>query len=424
MNAPGPRRPPRLVRTDHPLSRTGARLWGRLPARLFHRIVDRIDAGLAHGRLEAQLPDGTIRLLGGRAAGPEAQIVLHSWAALVRLGMAGSVGWFRAWMKREWESPDPVALFALFTANVAPLGDAARSRGVSRALIRFWHALNPNSRAGARRNIAYHYDVGNAFYALWLDPSMTYSSALFASADQDLEDGQQVKIAAMLDRLRLPAGGRLLEIGCGWGSLAAAALRRCPDLRYVGLTLSQAQKDFADGRLSVLGLGRRATVLLEDYRDHSADRYDAIASVEMVEAIGQKQWPRYLEAISRLLKPGGRASIQFISIDDAVFERYAASADFIQTYIFPGGCLIARNRFKALAEASGLRGEAEHRFGAEYARTLRLWRERFEDAIEQGRMPAQFDEHFVRLWRYYLMYCEGGFTGGSIDVHQVTLVKA
>ncbi|MET0239869.1 MAG: cyclopropane-fatty-acyl-phospholipid synthase family protein [Sphingobium sp.] len=389
-----------------------------MPASRFHRILDRIDEGLEVGSLEGHLPDGRIRILGGRADGPRCVVHLHSWRALVRLGLSGSVGWYRAWMKREWESPDPVPLFALFMANGRSLGDAARASGPTRFLIRLWHGLSANSRRGARRNIAYHYDLGNAFYALWLDRSMTYSSALYARPDMALEEAQGAKIDALLDRLALGEGGRLLEIGCGWGSLAARAIARFPDLSYEGLTLSAEQKRFADDVLAGQG-----AVHLANYRDHDGGPYDAIASVEMVEAIGQRQWPEYLAAIHRLLRPGGRAAIQFISIDDALFDAYAGSADFIQTYVFPGGCLIAKSRFRALAEAAGLNWTDERSMGRDYARTLLEWRERFDAAIDAGQLRAEYDEQFVRLWRYYLMYCEGGFRGGGIDVWQVTLLR-
>lgn len=417
MNAPGSRRAPR-VKPAHPLlGRTGASLLARLPARRFHGVLDRIDAGLETGSLEAHLPDGTTRLLGGRADGPAAIVHLHDWRALVRLGLSGSVGWFRAWMKREWESPDPVALFALFMANVRPLGNAARARGLPRLAMRLWHAINRNDRRGARRNIAYHYDLGNRFYETWLDASMTYSSALFLQPSMTLEDAQRAKIDALLARLKLEPGARLLEIGCGWGSLAVRAVETAGGIHYEGLTLSAEQKAYADPLLAAAG-----AIHLRDYRDHRGS-YDAIASVEMVEAIGLDQWPMFLRRVHELLRPGGRAAIQFISIDDTVFDDYARSADFIQTYIFPGGCLIARDRFRALAEQAGLQWADEACFGADYARTLRLWRERFDAAIEAGRMPPDYDESFVRLWRYYLMYCEGGFAGGGIDVHQVTLIR-
>lgn len=409
-----------MVRAARLLPGGGARLWGRAFAPIAHRILDRIDAGLERGRLEAWLPDGSFRILGARGDGPVCEVRVRDWRALMRLATAGSVGWYRAWEAGEWDSPDPVPLFALFMANARSLGGVARARGPLRWLVKLMHRLRANSRARARDNIAFHYDLGNDFYALWLDEGMNYSSALFADPgrpEEGLEAAQLAKIDAALDRLNLKDGDRLLEIGCGWGALAERALERAA-IRYDGLTLSQEQAAFARARLPA----DRADIHLTDYRD-AQGRYDAIASIEMVEAVGREYWPAYLEAIHRLLKPGGRAVIQYISIDAAIFDRYAASADFIQTHVFPGGMLISEPRFRALAEAAGLEWRDRHGFGLHYATTLRLWRERFDAAIEEGRLPSSFDEHFVRLWRYYLQYCEGGFLGGGIDVAQVTLVK-
>ena len=418
-----PRRGKELLRADRAFGSGGglARLMALAPARFFHRQLDRIDAGLAHGTLEGYLPDGSVRILGGRGKGPTAVVHLKSWAALVRLALSGSVGWYRAWDMGEWSSPDPVPLFDLFMRNGETLGKAGRSRGPWRWMARAVHFLNRNSRAGARRNIHAHYDLGNDFYRLWLDAGMSYSSALFAAPDQSLEDAQQAKVDAILDRLDLRSGSRLLEIGCGWGALAERAVER-HDVLYVGITLSSAQAEIADQRLHAVDLSGRSRVEICDYRDAEGP-YDAIASVEMVEAVGQAYWPAYMDVIARLLRPGGRAAIQYILISDALFERYAASTDFIQAYIFPGGCLISESRFRALAEERGLAWRDVRRFGADYAETLRQWRERFDAAVGDGRLPAGFDERFVRLWRYYLQYCEGGFRGGGIDVAQVTLEK-
>lgn len=419
MNAIDPKRP-RRARTRPLLSSSRGGGWvSRWVAPLFHRLIDRIDSGLTVGTLTGTLPDGSVRILGGRNAGPECHVDLHSWRALLRLAAGGSAGWYRAWAAGEWSSPDPVPLFALFMANAVSLGTAARPHGPTRWIGRAWHALHRNSRRGSRRNIAFHYDLGNDFYALWLDKDMQYSSALFSDPDnvvEDLETAQARKVDAILDRLNLAPGKTLLEIGCGWGGLAEQALARAP-IGYDGLTLSVEQADYARQRL-----GDRAHILLTDYRD-ATGQYDAIASVEMIEAVGQRYWPDYIAAIDRLLKPGGYAAIQYILIDDAIFPSYAAAADFIQTYIFPGGMLMSESRFRALAEAQGLEWRDVHRFGPHYATTLRLWRERFDAAVDAGHLPTQFDERFVKLWRYYLMYCEGGFLGGAIDVAQVTLVK-
>lgn len=386
----------------------------RLVAPVFHRMLDRIDRGLDAGAIEASLPDGSHRLLGGRAPGPLAIVEVRRWRALVRLARGGSVGWYEAWRDGDWWSADPVPLFDLFMRNRLSLGRSARAGGLTRLLARLGHARRRNDRSGARRNIAAHYDLGNDFYAAWLDAGMTYSSAIFADGD-DLAAGQRRKLDAILDRAGVAAGTRLLEIGCGWGSLAAAASAR--GARVDALTLSARQKAHVDA----LALAEVA-VHLTDYRD-ATGAYDAIASIEMVEAVGERYWPAYLDAIARLLKPGGRAALQIITIADDVFPAYAAGVDFIQAYVFPGGMLVSESRFRALAEARGLEWRDPHRFGQDYAETLRLWCENFDAAARDNRLSPIADAGFQDLWRYYLRYCEGGFRGGGIDVMQVTLRK-
>ena len=427
MNAPASNRAKHLTKQRLAL---GGGLLSRLLAPSMHRILDRIDAGLAEGGIEATLPNGEFRILGCRASGPVPQVDLRDWRALLRLITGGSAGWYHAWELGEWTSPDPVPLFDLFMRNRVSLGQSARSRGPWKLLGKLRHWLRDNSPSKARRNIEYHYDLGNDFYELWLDDTMSYSSALFDNAGADdgerLEQAQLRKIDALLDRLDLHDGARLLEIGCGWGGLAVRACERHA-LDYRGITLSAEQMVAAQQRGRGCSGGSQLSFTLTDYRDvlgeEGAGRFDAIASVEMVEAVGKRYWPAYLDAIAANLKPGGRAGLQYISIADDIFEHYAAGADFIQTYIFPGGMLLSESRFRALAEARGLMWENQHSMGLDYARTLRIWRERFDAAVEAGRLPEGFDTDFVALWRYYLMYCEGGFRGGGIDVAQVTLVK-
>ncbi len=412
-----------LVAADRGFA-TGGGIAARLFAGGFHGILDRIDRGLDQGRIDVTLPDGAFRALGGRGEGPVAIVHLRSWRALVRLAVSGSVGWYKAWARGEWASPDPVPLFDLFMRNAGPLGDTARAKGPWRALNWLAHRLRANSPARARRNIAFHYDLGNDFYAAWLDPGMTYSAAIFAepiSSDEPLEAAQERKLRLLLDRLGLEPGQHLLEIGCGWGGLAEIAARDYGVI-VTGLTLSAEQKAYADGRLSHAGLADRARVRLADYRD-VAGTFDAVASVEMVEAVGEEYWPAYLASIAGMLKPGGKAALQLISIRDDLFERYAASSDFIQTYIFPGGMLVGEARFRALAQAAGLEWRGREGYGLHYAETLKRWRARYDSAVEEDRFPAGFDPAFHDLWRYYLMYCEGGFRGGGIDVAQVTLVR-
>ena len=376
-----------------------------------------MDEGIARGAVLGRLPDGSTRLLGGRAPGFEAEVTIHDWRALVRVATGGSVGWYQAWEAGEWSSPDPVPLFALFMQNALTLGDTARAKGGWRRALRSAHGKQRNTRKGAEKNISAHYDLGNDFYAAWLGETMTYSAALFdeGSAPQTLNMAQRAKIDAILDRVALKPGETLLEIGCGWGTLARAAADR--GAKVDAISLSEEQLAWA--RRQSVGDAR---FVYQDYRDTNG-QYDAIASVEMVEALGREYWPTFMDCVARNLKPGGRAAIQFIAIDDALFDSYAASADFIQAYIFPGGLLIRASEFRALGGERGLRWTDEKRFGIDYAETLRIWREAFDRAAAESLLPEGFDERFRALWRYYLMYCEGGFRGGGIDVYQVTLVK-
>lgn len=408
-----------LLTADRRFATGGGKL-GRLLAPAYRRVLDEIDRRLAMGGIEASLPGGGTRRLGFRAPGPEAVIKLASWMALMRLAVSGSVGWYKAWDKGEWSSPDPVRIFEVFSANARALGDVGRAKGPFRLINALAHRLRDNGRRKARANIAAHYDLGNDFYSAWLDETMTYSSARFADAGQDLAEAQRRKVDLLLDRLDLKPGQRLLEIGCGWGSLAMAAARR--GVAVVGLTLSTEQKAWAERKIAEAGLSDRIDIRLHDYRD-IAERFDAIASVEMVEAVGERWWGTYLDCIDRNLCPGGRAALQFISIEHALFASYRSSADFIQTYIFPGGMLLDEPTFAALAADRGMTWRDRDGFGTDYAETLRQWREHYDEAVDRGALPG-FDQAFHRLWRFYLMYCEGGFRGGSIDVAQATLVKA
>jgi cyclopropane-fatty-acyl-phospholipid synthase len=407
-----------LVRADRGFA-TGAKLLAPF-APAFRHVLDKVDAGLIEGGIDATLPDGSRRRLGFRSEGPAAVIRLDSWRSMLRLATSGSVGWYKAWEKGEWDSPDPVPIFDLFMRNGRALGEVGRAKGIWRWINRAAHAVRANTPLRARENIQAHYDLGNDFYRAWLDKSMTYSSAIFAKCD-DLEAAQNRKVHMLLDRLRLKPGQRLLEIGCGWGGLAEIAARDY-GARIVGLTLSTEQKAYAEKRLKKARLADQVEIRLQDYRDVD-ERFDAVASVEMVEAVGQEYWDDYLGAISRSLAPGGRAALQLISIDPVLFEGYAASPDFIQTYIFPGGMLIHEPRFAAIAGAHDLSWDDRIGYGEHYAETLRLWRQRYDAAVKRGRLDG-FGEEFHRLWRYYLMYCEGGFRGGGIDVAQVTMVKS
>ncbi|WP_299192880.1 cyclopropane-fatty-acyl-phospholipid synthase family protein [uncultured Erythrobacter sp.] len=410
MNAQG-------LRGEHLLSsgeRFAARpgIFARLVAPGFSKIIEQVDAGLESGSLIAHLPDGTTRMLGGRAPGFDAEITLKDWRALLWLATGGVIGFYQAFQADEWESPDQSTLFALFSANVQSLGDMARSSGVFKWAGRVAHWLNRNNRAGSARNIAAHYDLGNDFYRAWLDDSMTYSSALGMGADS-LEAAQLRKMEGIAARLGRPKS--VLEIGCGWGSLAHHLAEQGADV--TAISLSEEQLSWAREHHSPA-----IDFRLQDYRD-VAGQFDAIMSVEMVEALGREYWPDFMDCVARNLAPGGRAAIQYIAMRDDLFEAYAGTVDFIQAYVFPGGMLIKSSEFRALAEERGLEWQGQTGFGIDYADTLKAWHQRFDSAVEEGRLPEGFDQRFIRLWKFYLSYCEGGFRAGNIDVHQVTLVK-
>ena len=408
-----------LLTADRRFATGGGRV-ARLVAPAFGRILDHIEEGIPRGGIHLQLPSGDVRNLGFRAPGPAPTVEIKSWMALMRLATSGSVGWYKAWTLGEWSSADPVPLFELFSLNARPLGDVGRAKGPFRLVNAIAHRLRDNAPRNARKNIEAHYDLGNDFYSAWLDRTMTYSSARFSSPEARLEDAQQHKIALLLDRLHLKPGQRLLEIGCGWGSLATEAARR--GVQVVGLTLSTEQKAWAEEKIAKAGLSHRVEIRLADYR-HTSEQFDAVASVEMVEAVGRRWWGAYLDSVARNLKHGGRAALQFISFDAALFDRYSRNADFIQTYIFPGGLLLNEPEFAELARERGLSWDDRESFGPDYAETLKRWRARYDLAVAGGKLDG-FGEAFHRLWRYYLMYCEGGFRGGAIDVAQVTMVKS
>lgn len=398
----------------------GDSLLGRLMALSIEPLIRMLDQRLQHGRLTARLPDGSVRHIGGHNPGPNAEVRLNSWRPARRYMLGGTLGWSRSYIDGDWDSPDLTAIAELFTINRHTLGQSQKGTQGNRLINRLAHGLRANTRRGARRNIAFHYDLGNDFYAAWLDTGMTYSAAIFADGDT-LEQAQTRKMRRLLDSLGAQPGERMLEIGCGWGGLAEMAARD-NGLQVVGLTLSRAQLDYARTRMARAGLSDRVRLHLTDYRDIEGS-FDSIVSVEMLEAVGERYWQTYMDKIFSLLRPGGRAAIQVIVIDDAVFETYRRGADFIQTYIFPGGMLPPLARLQDAARRAGLAWRAADRFGQDYAKTLHCWHERFAHAVERGLLPAGFDERFQRLWRYYLTYCEGGFRAGGIDVVQLLLEK-
>ncbi|WP_027474706.1 SAM-dependent methyltransferase [Curvibacter gracilis] len=386
-------------------------------ARTALRLLQR----LQHGSLTVQLPDGTLHHFGD-GHGPAAAMTLRNWQVCRAALKSGDIGFAESYIAGDWTTPNLTELLKVFLANRQHVDDVIYGSWAGRLLYRIKHLLNRNTRHNSQKNIHAHYDLGNAFYELWLDDTMNYSSAWFeAGPEQDMRSAQHAKVRRALRMARVQAGDRVLEIGCGWGALAEMSTTEF-QARLTGVTLSTEQLDFARRRMQALGVQDRADLRLQDYRDIDDGPYDAVCSIEMVEAVGREYWPTYFSAIERLLKPGGRACIQSIVIDDALFERYIGSTDFIQQYIFPGGCLPCPREFRQAAEAAGLRVEDSFAFGQDYAETLRRWRERFLAQRSQIQQLG-FDERFMHIWEFYLAYCEAGFSMGSIDLVQYTLVK-
>ncbi len=407
--------PSRAENAREPLLPTRARSGWLLP-----RVVDRL-AALRRGRLRVVLPDGTARLLRGAEPGPEAELAILAPRAAWRTLLGGSVGFGESYVAGEWDSPDLPTLLELLDRNADAWGGRYYGSAVLAAIRRLRHAWRRNSRPGARRNIRAHYDLGNDFYAAWLDPTMIYSAALFEDGATDLETAQLAKCRHLARLIDLRPGHRLLEIGSGWGAFAILAAREF-GARVTSLTISPAQAELARRRVQEAGLSERVEIRLQDYRDVTG-RFDRIASIEMLEAVGEAYWPVFFGRLRDRLEPDGVAGLQLITIADPWFETYRRHPDFIQTYIFPGGMLPSPTVLTRLYREAGLLPTAERTFGGDYARTLALWRERFEAAWPELRGQG-FDERFRRLWRYYLAYCEAGFRTGSIDVRQVRLVPA
>jgi cyclopropane-fatty-acyl-phospholipid synthase len=390
-------------------------------ARWALRLLERFSSGT----LELALPDGQQARFG--AGNPQARLRLHNWAPVQAALSSGDIGFAEAYVNGDWSTDDPVRVLKYFVRNREAAESMIYGSFWGGLAYRLKHWLNRNTRAQAKKNIHAHYDLGNAFYALWLDPTMTYSSALFARApvdphapagDDELVPAQQAKYRRVLDELRLAPGSRVLEIGCGWGGFAETAARAGHLVK--GLTLSPAQLRYAQARLERHDLP--AELVLQDYRDER-EQYDGIASIEMFEAVGEAYWPSYFDTLARALKPGGRACVQTIEIADRLFDRYRRGSDFVQQYIFPGGMLPCPAGFRRLAARAGLRVAGAHSFGSHYAKTLASWRARFLARLDGVRAQG-FDERFIRIWNFYLAYCEAAFAEGNTDVTQYTLEKA
>ena len=380
------------------------------------RICLKLLEHLSSGSLTLVDPAGDVHAFG--QGHPQATLRVHRWDMFEAVLKRGDIGFAQAWIEGHWNTDSLADLLGLMVANRQVLEKAVYGTWYGQLFDRIRHLLNRNTKTGSRRNIHAHYDLGNDFYRLWLDNTMTYSSALFGGDEhRSLVDAQRAKNARLLHEISVAPGARVLEIGCGWGGFAETAARA--GLEIHGLTLSTEQLAYANTRLQRAGLAQRSRLRLQDYRDEQG-QYDAIVSVEMFEAVGEAYWPAYFETLRRCLKPGGRAAIQTITIADAYFERYRRGTDFIQQYVFPGGMLPSPSRFEALARAAGLAVVNRFAFGKDYARTLALWREVFMSKLPQVREQG-FDQRFIRIWEFYLAYCEAAFRHDSTDVYQYTL---
>jgi cyclopropane-fatty-acyl-phospholipid synthase len=388
----------------------------RTPSRRARTLLE-LGPRLQAGSLTLILPDGEQVVFRGCEPGADAVFEVRRTRVMRRFLLGGHLAFGEAYLDGDWDSPDVAALLLYFLQNERffHLEGSWWLRLAQRAL----HRLRDNSRRRARDNVAAHYDLGNDFYTRWLDPGMTYSAALFESAACDLETAQRHKYRRIAELVDLRPGQRVLELGCGWGGFAQYAAEL--GAAVVGVTLSRAQLDYARRRIARAGLADRVELRLQDYRDVEGC-FDRVVSIEMIEAVGEAYWPAYFDTVRARLAPGGRAALQAILIDDARWAVYRSSPDFIQRYIFPGGMLPTPTRLRSAIEGAGLIWRDDHGFGADYARTLALWRARF-DAAWPEIATLGFDARFRRVWHYYLSYCEAGFAFGSIDVRQIALAR-
>lgn len=376
---------------------------------------------LRRGTLNVTLPDGQMLRFGGVEPGPAAAMTVRTFGFAWRLLNGGDIGIAEAYLRGEWDTPDLTTFLYLFCVNHELIAGMLGDKPAMRVMQKVHHWFNRNTRHQAKRNIYAHYDIGNSFYKAWLDKTMTYSSALFEDRATDLSAAQHNKYRRLAEAINLQAGQKLLEIGCGWGGFAEFVAKTY-GVRVVGLTISREQREFAQRRMFEAGLNDQVEIRFRDYRDER-DYYDRIASIEMIEAVGEQFWPRYFSQLRDRLLPGGLAGIQAITIQDKFFDGYRREVDFIQRYIFPGGMLPSPGILKSLGDTFGIPVIRERIFGQDYAKTLATWRDNFR-AAWPSLMPLGFDERFRRLWEYYLAYCEAGFLSGNIDVRQIVFAKA
>ena len=373
------------------------------------------------GTLTFVLPLGQEIFIEGHRPGPNARLIVNNYHFVDRVFESGDIGFGEGFMAGEWDTPDLSAVMEAFTANLDRIHRLVDGKPFIRVLNFVSLLFHRNSRKGARRNIEAHYDLGNAFYSRWLDPSMTYSSARYERPGQSLSEAQRNKYASLAREIELQPEHSVLEIGCGWGGFAEFAAKEV-GARVTGVTISPAQYEFARKRMFDLGLAERADIRLIDYRDVEG-QFDRVASIEMFEAVGEEYWPAYFRKVRDVLSPGGRAGLQIITIRDELFSVYRSRADFIRKYIFPGGMLPSEARLREETERAGLEWRNIVRFGQNYADTLAEWARRFEGAWDDIKGPG-FDERFRRLWRFYLSYCEAGFRTERTNVVQLSLNRS
>ncbi|MEC8042061.1 MAG: cyclopropane-fatty-acyl-phospholipid synthase family protein [Pseudomonadota bacterium] len=372
------------------------------------------------GRLDFVMPDGRVFRAEGGKPGCVAELRVHNTDTFARLVREGDLGFCDAYLEGWWDTPDLQAFLDLLHDRNDELYDGFPGMFLVRVYERMRHWMNSNTREQAKKNISYHYDLGNDFYAIWLDPSMTYSSAIFTSGQESLEAAQEAKYASMVDQMAVKPGDHVLEIGCGWGGFAEYAARE-RGLQVTGLTISQEQLNYAQNRIEKAGLSDLVEFRLQDYRDE-AGQYDGIASIEMFEAVGEKYWPVYFQTLKRCLKPGAQATLQIITLQEKRFETYRKGVDFIQKYIFPGGMLPSKTALREQVRQQGLAEKSVLEFGDSYSQTLRRWHEVFNDRWSDV-AALGFDDRFRRMWNFYLTSCAGSFRGGNCDVVQLTVAR-
>ncbi|SFS11500.1 SAM-dependent methyltransferase [Yoonia litorea] len=387
--------------------------------RYFARVFDQAK-DLKKGRIDVILPDGRHFRAEGSQPGYVAEIHVHNPDVFARTVREGDLGFSDAYLDGWWTTPDLMALMDFMHDEAEHIYDGFPGQKLVQFYerLRFW--MQRNSKAQARKNISYHYDLGNDFYSLWLDDTMTYSSAIFTTGQESTEAAQTAKYASMIDQMGAKAGDHVLEIGCGWGGFAEYAAKE-RGIKVTGLTISREQHDYAVARMAKAGLSDMVEIKMQDYRDETG-RYDGIASIEMFEAVGEQYWPTYFKTVHDCLKPGKNATLQIITVKDERFESYRKTVDFIQKYIFPGGMLPSPSVLRKQVEQAGMDVQGSIEFGKSYALTLRRWHDTFNEKWDQV-AALGFDERFKRMWDFYLTSCAATFDSRNCDVTQITVTR-